>query len=699
MNQRVLLPVCSALLLIPTLSVAARWNVYPDGSGDAATIQAAVDRSVSGDSVVLGPGVYRGPGNRNISFLGKALIVTSSAGMESTIIDCEGASGGFIFNSGEPQSALLQELTIINGSAIEGGGIRIENSIPTIRRCVVMFCSASRGGGIYCGGGSIGGPTIDYSLILWNSASYGGGFADVGGWARVRFNTIRGNTAAVMGGGICTDNDLGQTAFNGNTIERNSAASGGGVWAQGGGFELVGNRILNNSSATGAGVYLSGVVTTALNQNLIAYNQGAGVYVDGSVVIRNCTIVENGSHGVESHSSLRPLITNCIIAYNYGSVVCVGVDPHGFPRIDCCDMFGNTSDGPCAGSVSNLIMENPLFCTATGEQSYYLRADSPCAPVLSPCGTLIGAFPVLCDPLPPGPAVLTCPPDVTANLSPLATQVTIGQFSLTNNAAAPAAYNYRVTSSGPAILWDRGYPLALEGKTPTLLPGETYQPPQAGLVVAEGSTGSQRVQLHVYYGAGDNRCNTFITFAQPVPVAFGAFEAVLDGRSVHLTWSMSHDGEADVIDVSRKVIDADAPAATVIAHLRVDTSEFTDVTAEPGRVNEYQLVVMNDGEVVSLSYPIRVHVPALTLEFQSVWPNPFRASTRIAFDVPSQGHVTLEVFDVLGRRVRTLWNGSLPPGAHRVQWNGDAENAVSGVYFIRLSQGNASVTTKMILVR
>ena len=86
-------------------------------------------------------------------------------------------------------------------------------------------------------------------------------------------------------------------------------------------------------------------------------------------------------------------------------------------------------------------------------------------------------------------------------------------------------------------------------------------------------------------------------------------------------------------------------------------------------------------------------------------PNPFgeTGATRIGFDVPAgRGLVSLRVFDVQGRLVRTLVNGPVEAGTHTVTWNGrnDQEREVSaGVNFYSLEAGEESATRKMILLR
>jgi hypothetical protein len=83
-------------------------------------------------------------------------------------------------------------------------------------------------------------------------------------------------------------------------------------------------------------------------------------------------------------------------------------------------------------------------------------------------------------------------------------------------------------------------------------------------------------------------------------------------------------------------------------------------------------------------------------------PNPFGADTRIRFALPEPGRVSLSVYDVTGRRVRTLVDGPRPAGRHDVTWDGrtdSGERVSSGVYFYRLSSGGREAERKMIRLR
>lgn len=83
-------------------------------------------------------------------------------------------------------------------------------------------------------------------------------------------------------------------------------------------------------------------------------------------------------------------------------------------------------------------------------------------------------------------------------------------------------------------------------------------------------------------------------------------------------------------------------------------------------------------------------------ELSQNFPNPFNPSTRLTLSVPGREHVTVEVYDLLGRRVAQLVAGVLSPGIHTVEWN--ASGVASGVYLCRAVTGGHSVTRKMLLL-
>ncbi len=79
------------------------------------------------------------------------------------------------------------------------------------------------------------------------------------------------------------------------------------------------------------------------------------------------------------------------------------------------------------------------------------------------------------------------------------------------------------------------------------------------------------------------------------------------------------------------------------------------------------------------------------------YPNPFNPTTSIEYSVPSNEHVSLKVYDILGNEVAILVNGTKEAGTYEVKFN--ASYLSSGVYFYKLSGGNFFETKKLILIK
>jgi hypothetical protein len=103
------------------------------------------------------------------------------------------------------------------------------------------------------------------------------------------------------------------------------------------------------------------------------------------------------------------------------------------------------------------------------------------------------------------------------------------------------------------------------------------------------------------------------------------------------------------------------------------------------------------------SEPVASSATPATFSLGQNIPNPFNPSTVIPYTVPlSGGHVTLRIYDVAGRLVRTLVDGVQGPGIRSVEWNASdnrGQKVGSGVYFYRLTAPGFKDTRKMVLVQ
>ena len=87
----------------------------------------------------------------------------------------------------------------------------------------------------------------------------------------------------------------------------------------------------------------------------------------------------------------------------------------------------------------------------------------------------------------------------------------------------------------------------------------------------------------------------------------------------------------------------------------------------------------------------------LTYELFQNYPNPFNPSTTLRFSIPEAADVQLDVYDILGRRVAQLVNGTYNPGYHEIQWQ--ADQYASGLYFAHIKANAFTKVVKMVLVK
>jgi len=116
-----------------------------------------------------------------------------------------------------------------------------------------------------------------------------------------------------------------------------------------------------------------------------------------------------------------------------------------------------------------------------------------------------------------------------------------------------------------------------------------------------------------------------------------------------------------------------------------------DVDASTGTLNELF-------ELQSATVSVETG-PELGYVLESSGPNPFYLQTSIAFGVPREGRVVIEIYDAGGRRVRTLADQVFTPGRHTSEWDGqDAAGhmAPAGIYVIRMKAGDLVTARKIV---
>lgn len=355
------------------------WHVDDDacpgpGSGSEVDpfckIQDALNAAaLNGDEIIVSPGTY----NELINFIGKAVHLHSSGGVEVTTLDGTGLDGSVVTCiTGEGSDTILEGFTITGGTGTWcvidsdlycGGGMYMVDASPTVSDCTFINNSANSGGGVYIsgmspsitdctftnnsallaeywfeehGGGGVfvfqSSPIISDCTFTQNtSETDGGGIRNIESLTIVRNCSFSNNTADVDGGGI--DNYDGQYPYIPITVEDctfdSNVAGASGGFAEGGGVNSQGSITVsgctfndNSASHEGGGLATEfGDVNisscTFTNNNSIA---GGGVFTfQGRVQIESCSFISNTTTwigGGMADIGSDAIITNCLFQSN-----------------------------------------------------------------------------------------------------------------------------------------------------------------------------------------------------------------------------------------------------------------------------------------------------------------------------------------------------------------------------------------------
>ena len=132
------------------------------------------------------------------------------------------------------------------------------------------------------------------------------------------------------------------------------------------------------------------------------------------------------------------------------------------------------------------------------------------------------------------------------------------------------------------------------------------------------------------------------------------------------------------------------------------------ISSDDGMVYCFGDIVSFDSAVVADTGDIKTGVEELAngipegFSMSQNYPNPFNPDTRIEFSLPTSSITKLEIFNITGQHVKTLFNKKLSPGNHVASWDGRDDNGnilSSGIYFYKLSTEEYSTSKKMILLK
>jgi len=193
----------------------------------------------------------------------------------------------------------------------------------------------------------------------------------------------------------------------------------------------------------------------------------------------------------------------------------------------------------------------------------------------------------------------------------------------------------------------------------------------------------------------------YFTTETQLPVELAAFDALADGRTAVLTWSTLSETNNDRFVVEHAAPGAGfSPAGSVEGNgttTQRSTYRFTVADLEPGthrfRLRQYDIDGANE-----LSEAISLNIGVDGLAVSGAAPHPVQGESAVNISVDSASPVRVELFNLLGQRVRTLFDGTVTPGrAERVAIRG--ADLPSGTYFVRTTADAGSDVQRITIVR
>jgi hypothetical protein len=448
MAPPVLLLAALAAIAVPRPADCRSWYVYLDGSGDAPTIQAAVDSAAaSGDSILVGPGQYF----QAVVINNKSLVMRSLEGRDQTWIIRNPAA---LTLSGTGTKKIVD---------VTFSGTAGANGLGTFDSCAFSFCVtgavvpagqvgsftsclfgpggtgvSGRGTFIECefSGNEIGASVTNSTFTNCEfSGNHDWGVSTFGSCTFTDCDIVDNDT-----GGLLANGDAPQvtTRLTNCTVSGNGTSAIFGTGGTGGPppVEAVNVECRSTLVSDNGGLGGSGFVTFTMIDCEITGNGPSGafrVYLTRCAVWGNAsylkarsvsqfpgelTMTESTYHANGFGISADPAFTNPGRVTVTRSIVSGTLDGRGVPQcsqtqfpelvlsVGCSDIFGNAGgDDVCPEAGANNFSLDPLFCDAAAGD-FTLFPNSPCAPANSPAGCdLIGAFPVGCQIVGIDPAV------------------------------------------------------------------------------------------------------------------------------------------------------------------------------------------------------------------------------------------------------------------------------------------------------
>jgi C1A family cysteine protease len=258
--------------------------------------------------------------------------------------------------------------------------------------------------------------------------------------------------------------------------------------------------------------------------------------------------------------------------------------------------------------------------------------------------------------------------------------------------AAPLTVNFTDLSIGSPTSWSwsfgDGVSSSIQSPTHVYENNDSYT---VSLTVSDGVDSDIEIK------------SSYINISEvALPIELDSYKAIYSEGVVSITWETATEtNNAHFLIYRNENVIASIEGAGTTS--KPHSYEYTDDQIIPGNTYTYILADISyaneETKYTNNAVTITVSENDIPLEFalEANYPNPFNPTTAIGYELAAVGDVELSIFDMNGRKVATLVNGSKPAGYHSVNW--DASNVSSGIYFYRLQAGDFIETKKMVFIK
>jgi len=186
-----------------------------------------------------------------------------------------------------------------------------------------------------------------------------------------------------------------------------------------------------------------------------------------------------------------------------------------------------------------------------------------------------------------------------------------------------------------------------------------------------------------------------------IPVELVSFNASLDKNNVVVTWQTATELNSSYFDVERKVSGSEwnSIGRVTAAGNSTRTIDYRFVDENiAGTISFYRLKQVDLDGSFTYSQEVEVNTAIPTsFSLSQNYPNPFNPTTKINYSVPFDSKVTISVYSITGELVMELVNENVSAGSYSVDFNGS--NLASGMYIYKMTAGNFTQTSKMMLMK